>query len=149
VCRRWCRPNGKRHVLSSEAEREAPPGVGPHELRELELMLAGTKPAAMFGEAVQFRDIIPEDDFAPHVAAGRILKREYYWDDANHTFVEIYYALPGEEWRIDALHELHLVVQNKLRPWTAADERETGRLLGYTDAEVDAFLKWTGRLSTA
>jgi hypothetical protein len=70
-------------------------------LHELELMLAGTKPAAMF----------------------------------------------GEEWRIDALHELNLVVRNKLRSWTAADERETGRLLGYTDAEVEAFLKWTNRLS--
>lgn len=109
-------------------------------------MLAGTKPAAMFGEAVQFRDILPEDDFAPHVAAGRIVKREYYWSNADHSFVEIYYALPDEEWRIDRLHDLHLVVRNKLRPWTADDERETGRLLGYTEAEVDAFLKWTGRL---
>ncbi|PJI39600.1 hypothetical protein [Ferrovibrio sp.] len=130
-----------------DAEPEAPPGVGPHSLRELDLMLAGTKPAAMFGEAVQFRDIIPEDDFAPHVAAGRIVRREYYWDDkeSGHSFVEIYYALPGEEWRIDALHELNLVVQEKRRCWTAADERETGRLLGYTDAEVEAFLEWTGR----
>ncbi len=130
-------------------EREAPPGVGPHELCELDLMLAGTKPAAMFGEAIQFRDIIPEDDFAPHVAAGRIIKREYYWDDkdSGHSFVEIYYALPGEEWRIDALHELNHIAYDKVRPWTAEDDRETGRLLGYTDAEVDAFLDWTGRLN--
>lgn len=83
-------------------------------MRELDLMLAGTKPAAMFGEAIQFRDILPEADFAPHVAAGRIIKREYYYTDANHTFVEIY-ALPGEEWRIDALHELNLVVREKSR----------------------------------
>ena len=132
-----------------EEEPQAPAGVGPRELRELELMLAGTKPAAMFGEAVQFRDIIPEEDFAPHVAAGRIIKREYYWDDkeSGHSFVEIYYALPGEEWRIDALHELNLVVQNKLRPWTNDDEISTGRLLGYTDDEINAFLEWTGRLS--
>lgn len=128
-------------------EREASPGIGPHELRELDLMLAGTKPAAMFGEAVQFREIIPEADFAPHVAAGRIVKRDYYWDDkeSGHTFVEIYYALPGEEWRIDALHELNLVAYNKLRPWTPDDDREIGRLLGYTDAEIDAFLEWTKR----
>lgn len=125
-------------------EREAPPSVGPHELRELELMLAGTKPAAMFGEAVQFRDIIPEDDFAPHVAAGRIIKREYYWDDkeSGHSFVEIYYALPGEEWRIAALHELNRIAHDKPRPWTADDDRETGRLLGYTDTEINAFLEW-------
>ena len=126
-------------------EPEAPPGVGPYELRELELMLAGAKLAAMFGEAVQFRNIIPEDDFAPHVASGRIIKREYYWDDkeSGHSFVEIYYALPGEEWRIDALHDLNLVAYNKLRPWTPDDDREIGRLLGYTDAEIDAFLEWT------
>lgn len=67
--------------MAGDDEPQAPPGVGPHELRELELMLAGTKPAAMFGEAVQFRDIIPEDDFAPYVASGRTLKREYYRDD--------------------------------------------------------------------
>lgn len=125
-------------------EREAPPGVGPHELRELELMLAGTKPAAMFGEAIQFRDILPEDDFAPHVAAGRIIKREYYWYDqkSGHSFVEIYYALPSEEWRIDALHELHLVAWHKLRSWTDDDDRATGHLLGYTDAEINDFLYW-------
>lgn len=69
--------------MTADDEPQAPPGVGPHSLHELELMLAGTKPAAMFGEAVQFRDIIPEDDFAPHVAAGRIIKREYYWDDKS------------------------------------------------------------------
>jgi len=112
-------------------------------------MLAGSKPAAMFGEAIQFRDILPEADFAPHVAAGRIVKRGYYWGDkeSGHSFVEIYYALPGEEWRIDALHDLSLIVRNKLRAWTAEDERETGCLLGYTESEVDAFLEWTSRLT--
>ena len=110
-------------------------------------MLAGTKPAAMFGEAIQFRDSIPEDDFAPHVASGRIVKREYYWDDkaSGHTFVEIYYALPGEEWRIDALHELDLIARNKSRKWTDADHAETGRLLGYTDDEIRTYLNWIGR----
>ncbi len=135
-------------MTPEDDEPQAPPGVGPHELRELDLMLAGTKPAAMFCEAIQFRDILPEDDFAPHVASGRIVKREYYWDDkaSGHSFVEIYYALPGEEWRIDALHELNLVVRNKVRPWTDEDEFSTGRLLGYTDDEVRAFLDWSAFL---
>ena len=107
-------------------------------------MLAGTKPAAMVGEAIQFRDILPEDDFDPHVAAGRIVKSEYYWNDpkSGHSFVEIYYALPGEEWRIDALHELHLIVQNKDRPWTTEDDIRTGQLLGYSDNEINDFLNW-------
>ncbi|MEK9970832.1 MAG: hypothetical protein VW600_16970 [Ferrovibrio sp.] len=125
-------------------ERKAPPGVGPHSLRELELMLAGSKPAAMFSEAVQFRDIIPEDDFAPHVAAGRIIKREYVWDDreSGHSFIEVYYALPGEEWRIDALHELDLIARSKSRKWTDADDAATGHLLGYSEDEIAAFLSW-------
>lgn len=131
----------------TDHDETPPPGVGPHELRELELMLAGEKPAAMFGEAIQFRDILPEDDFAPHVAAGRIIKREYYWDDLvnGHSFVDIYYALPGEEWRIDALHELNLVTRNRLRSWTEEDEFATGRLLGYSDADIQTFLDWTSK----
>lgn len=114
-------------------------------------MLAGEKPAAMFAESIQFRELVPEDDFAPHVAAGRIVKREYFWDDqeSGHRFVEIYYALPGEEWRIDALHDLNLAARTKQRPWTNEDEFAIGRLLGYSDDDIHAFLKWTGRLSNS
>ncbi|HMA16509.1 MAG TPA: hypothetical protein VKP12_17100, partial [Kiloniellaceae bacterium] len=54
----------------------APEGIGPHEGRELELMLAGTKPLAMFGDAVGSAQEVPEDDFAPYVAEGRIVRRE-------------------------------------------------------------------------
>src|SRR5690606_29233921 len=53
-----------------------PEGVGPHEDRELELMLAGTKPLAMFGDAVGSAQEAPEDAFAPYVADGAIIRRE-------------------------------------------------------------------------
>lgn len=61
-------------------------------------MLAGKKPAAMFAEALQCRDIIPEAEFEPYVKAGRIMKAEYRGTDKTTgiPFVRIYYALPEE-----------------------------------------------------
>ena len=52
-------------------QRRPPPGVGPHEGKELDLMLAGTKPLALFSDAVEGASSFPEADFVPHVAAGR------------------------------------------------------------------------------
>ncbi|MEX2642606.1 MAG: hypothetical protein WD270_04090 [Acetobacterales bacterium] len=81
--------------------------IGPHEGRELELMLAGRKPLAMFSDARQHRDLFPEDDFAPHVAAGRIIRGERsFLSHGGIDVVCIYYALPGEAWRIDAVHRI-------------------------------------------
>jgi len=50
---------------------EENPNIGPHDDRELELMLAGRKPLAMFTEVLPLESgLIPEADFAPHVASG-------------------------------------------------------------------------------
>lgn len=123
---------------------DLPPGVGPHELRELELMLAGSKPAAMFYDGLVARWIIPEDDFEPHVLAGRIIKRVIIAPDGNGMeSICVYYALPGEEWRIDALETINHAIRSRLRPATDQDDIETGQLLGYTGEEIETFLAWT------
>ncbi len=49
---------------------DQPAWMGPYEGRELTLMLAGEKPLAMFGNAVQHRDLFPEADFAPMSQQG-------------------------------------------------------------------------------
>jgi len=122
---------------------DLPPGVGPHELRELELMLAGSKPAAKFSDAVVARWIIPEDDFEPHVQAGRIIKRVVFEaNPGSFDAISVYYALPGEEWRIDALQAIDEAIHSKLRPATEQDDIDTGRLLGYTEEEIAIFLAW-------
>ncbi len=48
----------------------------------------------------------------------------------------IYFALPGEEWRIQAMIDLWA------RPghWSRAKEREEGELLGYTPEQNDIWL---------
>ena len=104
------------------------PLLGPHNDRELELMLAGRKPAAMFDE---FAADLYADDFPPHVAAGRILKIARYFPDANprHDIRRTVYVLPGEEWRADAVDRIHHAFYRG-RGWKHEYNVEIGRLLG-------------------
>ncbi|MER8657551.1 hypothetical protein [Mesorhizobium sp. M0847] len=52
-----------------------PPSVGPHNGRELELMLQGDKSMALFAaEPGMDADILAMQGFAPFVDKGRILK---------------------------------------------------------------------------
>ena len=112
-----------------------------HTGRELAMMLAGTKPLAVFWDDHPKHDDldnIPEREFEPHVRAGCIIKREHIEppgpDAPSINGVPIgtrrvLYALLGEEWRIDAY--LQLWETWKKTGWTAEMEREEGTLLGY------------------
>ena len=124
---------------------DLPPGIGPHEGRELELMLAGVKPLAKFADVVGSEALWPEDDFAPHVAAGRIVMQEYFScsADGRHDIRHLYYALPGEVWRIAKVHALDLKsYDGGWNDEAVADSMETGRLLGYSEDEVRRFADW-------
>jgi len=120
---------------------ELPPGIGPHNDRELELMLAGTKPMAMFSDAVRVCDYFPEADFAPHVEAGRISRVEEIIPKEPYPMRYLFYALPGEEWRIEEA----LVMSRNLCAGTVADHdadsTRMGILLGYKMEDITAFLK--------
>ena len=117
-----------------------------HTGRELAMMLAKTKPLAVFTDDYpEHHDlaIIPEPEFEPHVKEGRIVKRELIEpptpdapviDDQPIGVRRVLYALPGEEWRIDAY--LSLWETMKTTGWTEALEREEGRLLGYEDWQI-------------
>ena len=123
---------GGRHVLLEpwHCLRELPYLV--HTGFELPLMLDGRKPLAIFADAPTWLEeyLAP---FAPFVANGRIVRRTI-----DHPNVrEIYFALPGEEWRIDAYRDLRPAT-----PWSEALERRQGELLGYTEWENDCWAKW-------
>ncbi len=47
----------------------------------------------------------------------------------------IYYTLPGEEWRVDAM----VALRWRPGPWSAEREREQGELLGYEDWQNDVW----------
>jgi len=122
-----------------------PIGIGPHEDQELELMLAGTKPLAMFTDLIPPSFEFPEADFAPHVASGEIVRHEEIYRSPQSEFATriVYFALAGEEWRIDALHAVNDAIFSGRRPATEQDDIETGRLLGYSDEEIAGYLDWT------
>ncbi|MBX2831260.1 MAG: hypothetical protein KTR23_08795 [Rhodospirillales bacterium] len=124
---------------------ELPPGIGPHNDRELELMLAGTKPMAMFSDALHVSDYFPETDFAPHVKAGRIIRAEEIIAKVPYDMRYLFFALPGEEWRIEEA----LVMASNLCAGTVkdhdADSARMGQLLGYHEEDIKAFLNHTKR----
>ena len=103
-----------------------------HTNRELGLMLQGVKPLARFSYVKgRFPDAVLRyiRMFDRHVEAGRIVRRDEFIDDKDFGVLHyVYFALPGEEWRIGAMHAL-VTGRGK---WTRAHEREEGELLGYT-----------------
>src|ERR1700730_4774858 len=104
-----------------------------HNCRELGLMLRGTKPLAYFLNVVASEfdyNIRYWRMFDRHVAAGRLIKREVL-SGLQHR--RLFYALPGHEWRIDAM----LTLFNELAAWSDGHERRFSELLGYESWQID------------
>jgi len=123
-----------------------PAGVGPHEGRELELMLAGEKPLAMFEKISGASDRYPEADFSPYVADGSIVLREvtYRTEGSGPPCSYLYYARVGEEWRIEAMQKIHARIFIQEMGTSHEVERQIGRLLGYADADIEQYIAWFG-----
>ena len=120
-----------------------------HTGRELELMLDGTKPLAVFyaeiGELPN-EELIPEDSFAPFVSSGQFVRGETIEEGQHHPNLRrnvsvkyVFFALKAETWRIDAMKLLRR--ESGRSGWSEACERMEGSLLGYTDEENDAHIK--------
>lgn len=112
-----------------------------HTNRELGLMLKGAKPLAKFSDVKErFPDAVLRylRMFDRHVEAGRILRRDEFVEDKQFGLLHyVYFALPGEEWRIEAMHKL----MTGPGRWTRAHEREEGELLGYTPEQIEIWLE--------
>lgn len=113
-----------------------------HTNRELGLMLMGTKPLAMFGYTDGYEvDFVLRylRMFDRYAAAGRFTKHEkvrllHQLNGARYH--QIFYTLPNEDWRIDAMLEL-LALPGA---WSSERERRYGTLLGYEDWQNDIWL---------
>ena len=124
--------------------------IGPHEGRELELMLSGVKPMAMFWlEPGMDHADVGDAGFDQYVSQGQILK---FTDIDPESSVETYrYCLPTEEWRA----KLSQLVAHMCRDRTAFDvfttpdlSRLEGMLLGYPKESVEAFVARTASSPT-
>jgi hypothetical protein len=81
--------------------------------------------------------------FDRHVAMGRFERREHVRPVPQLPHLSdhrIFYALPGEAWRIDAMLEL----LDRPGPWSQDREREEGTLLGYEPWQSEF---WLNRLA--
>jgi hypothetical protein len=125
-----------------------------HTGRELELMLDGRKPLAMFYAGVgelPNEDLVPEERFAPFVASGQFVRGEMTEEGQHHAGVDrnvlvkyIFFAYKAEAWRIEAMKLLRRASGKS--GWSETCERIEGSLLGYTDEENDAHCR--GRFSS-
>ena len=125
---------------------DLPPHV--HTNRELELMLAGEKPLAQFGDDISFlpdEQIIPEDAFSSYVASGQFLRAEREIEGSyseklgrNAKIRHVLFCIPDQAWRI---HAMFLLKEQfyKTGKWNETLERIEGALLGYTEEENDSW----------
>jgi hypothetical protein len=122
---------------------EARLGYRIHTNRELGMMLRHEKPLSVFCD---MEDAFPEvvlrylRMFDRHAQSEELVKREYRElqeiRGEHRAVLTILYALPEEAWRIVAMLDL----RRNLPAWTKEHERREGTLLGYTDAQNDAWI---------
>jgi len=122
--------------------------IGPHEGKELELMLAGEKKLAVFSDYVPDEGeiderIIPEETFSPHVKTGQIVRvsRDIPVKVRDGALVRVVcFALPEEEWRAHFYLWLKDQVYRQLMPHHSSYDALIGTLLGYDQKDIDDFL---------
>jgi len=105
-------------------------------------MLRGIKPLARFVDGEGFFPAVMQRYFRMfdrHVETGRFVRRDVIVEHPTMGRLHyVYFAMPGEEWRIQAMIDL-LARPGK---WSLEREREEGDLLGYTAEQNDV---WIGR----
>jgi hypothetical protein len=122
--------------------------VGPHEDRELELMETGTKPLSMFVEPLDSDfEYFPEGEFDALAERGMLVKRvqmEAITDPngRENRIRRVLYALPSEAWRIDAILLIQKLYDSLSPGWRPDLERVIGRLLGYSESDIEDYIKW-------
>lgn len=108
-----------------------PPGIGPHEGREFELMATGAKSVAYFVE------IAPENADAIIAARGYgRLDLPRMFGDVPFTSLIVY--RDGYEAAARELADLILTADS----YDEARERRIGEILGYSEREIGAYIAW-------
>ena len=106
-------------------------------------MLRGIKPMAMFCDLVgREPDCVVRYHrmFERHVTEGRINRRIIETVEPHRSdwiSRRVFYTLPGEDWRIEAMLKL---IEN-FGNWNNEHERRFGELLGYEDWQNDVWLE--------
>ena len=110
---------------------EATPAHGDNR-NEAAMMLAGTKPAALINE-LEFEKL-----YAPHMAEHNWIAKKFWLPDMEHNFYVI--GQPGELDRVKRIGQLVYNMNKSKQPPDAKYHTELGRLLGYSEADIEDFL---------
>lgn len=114
-----------------------------HNGRELELMLAGDKPLAVFlhkrDVGLSKEDVLGGQDFATFVANGTLKESRLSLplrspEGASYVLDYWLYTLPDQEWRVEA-YRLIIEILHRKRAWCSHLEWLEGTLLGYTEEQ--------------
>ncbi len=107
-------------------------------------MLSGEKSLAMFVDETGSQDPDEIADFAQYVADGTLVRCDKVYQPAGEAQAArfTYFARAGHEWRIQAMHEINERIFVHGEVITPHTEREIGRLLGYSDADINQYLEW-------
>ena len=121
--------------------------IGPHEGKELALMLAGTKKCALFFDAIPDQntiaeDIIPEKTFAPYAASHQLMRfeKDIVCNKLNAVIRVVCFTLPGEEWRAHFIMWLKEKRFQNIFVHNPEHDRMIGYLLGYAQTDINHFL---------
>jgi hypothetical protein len=121
-----------------------------HVGRELELMLSGEKPLAMFyadADSEPDERIIPEERFNRYVEKGDIVREEstleYSRDPRTDRPIRVryvFYAVASEKWRINAMR-LILEIMAEMGGADEGLDRLMSTLLGHSFDEVNDLVR--------
>jgi hypothetical protein len=110
--------------------RTLPKEIGPHEIKELNLMLMGAKPAALISSFDLKR-------FKPYINDGtlacKILNRDW-----------VLLALKNEEWRISRIEKIRDAFWHSHTSRAFSYHVKLGRILGYSKDQINFFLVRSG-----
>jgi hypothetical protein len=114
-------------------------------------MIAGEKPLSMFVVPTDADfEYFPEEDFDLLVKQGKLTKTVAIEQSAipgAEAVRRVLYALPDEEWRINAMLHVQSLYESLGPGWRPDLERIIGSLLGYDREDVEEFLRRTpGRM---
>lgn len=115
--------------------------LGPHEGKELQLMLSHKKKIALF-----YTDAEPPDEFFPYINNGIFLLQTINLNSLqSDSLLTTYYLIFRQE-HIELAEELALtLIENYSTVFRPDLERKIGRLLGYHPDDIEYFIKHASR----
>ncbi|WP_293743485.1 hypothetical protein [uncultured Acinetobacter sp.] len=114
------------------------PSLGPHEGKELELMLQNKKELSLF-----YTDSEIPEAFLPYIKKGRfyckVLKHKLFVKD---EYVDFEFYIISQEPNTPNVYKLSKALGESLKVKFSPDlEREIGLLLGYNDSDIEYYIQ--------